>query len=63
MKKIKWKNVLIVLGFLLSTGLLVIDSINLMFGYSYTYFGMFTGFIAVVISLMTFDYLEEIVRR
>lgn len=62
MKRIKWKNVLIALGFLFSTGLLVIDTIKLMFGYSYTYFGMLTGFIAFVISLMTFDYLEEIVR-
>ena len=58
MKRIKWKNIIIALIFISSIALILVDSIKMILGYSYTAFGAYTGLIAIMISLFSYEYLE-----
>ena len=58
MKRVKWKNVLIALIFISSITFVLIDSIKIIAGYSYTAFGTYTGLIAIMVSLFSYEYLE-----
>lgn len=58
MKRIKWKNIMVALIFISSLTLILIDSVKIVLGYSYTEFGAITGLIALIISFYTYEYLE-----
>jgi hypothetical protein len=58
MKRLKWKNIMIALIFILSIVVILVDSAKIILGYSYTAFGAMTGLIAIMISLFSYEYLE-----
>lgn len=58
MKRIKWKNIMVALIFISSLTLILIDSVKIVLGYSYTEFGAITGLIALMVSLFSYEYLE-----
>lgn len=58
MKRIKWKNIMVALIFISSLTLILTDSVKIVLGYSYTFFGAITGLIALIISLLSYEYLE-----
>lgn len=58
MKRIRWKNIIVALIFVLSLTLILTDSVKIVLGYSYTFFGAITGLIAIIISLLSYEYLE-----
>ena len=58
MKRIKWKNIIVALIFISSLTFILIDSIKIIAGYSYTAFGAYTGLIAIIASLFSYEYLE-----
>ena len=58
MKRIKWKNIMVALIFISSLTLILTDSVKIVLGYSYTFFGAITGLIALITSLYTYEYLE-----
>ena len=58
MKRLKWKNIMIALIFILSIAVILVDSVKIILGYSYTAFGAMTGLITIMISLFTYEYLE-----
>ena len=58
MKRLKWKNIMIALIFILSIVVILVDSTKIILGYSYTAFGEMTGLIAIMISLFSYEYLE-----
>lgn len=58
MKRLKWKNIVIALIFILSIVVILADSTKIILGYSYTAFGAMTGLIAIMISLFSYEYLE-----
>lgn len=58
MKRIKWKNIMVALIFISSLTLILTDSVKIVLGYSYTFFGAITGLIALIISFYTYEYLE-----
>lgn len=58
MKRIKWKNIMVALIFISSLTLILADSVKIVLGYSYTFFGAITGLIALIISFYTYEYLE-----
>lgn len=58
MKRIRWKNIIVALIFISSLTFILIDSIKIIAGYSYTAFGAYTGLIAIMVSLFSYEYLE-----
>lgn len=58
MKRLKWKNIMIALIFILSIVVILVDSTKIILGYSYTTFGAMTGLIAIMTSLFSYEYLE-----
>lgn len=58
MKRIKWKNIMVALIFISSLTLILTDSVKIVLGYGYTFFGAITGLIALIISFYTYEYLE-----
>lgn len=58
MKRLKWKNIMVALIFISSLTLILTDSVKIVLGYSYTFFGAITGLIALIISFYTYEYLE-----
>ena len=58
MKRKKWKNIMVALIFISSLTLILTDSVKIVLGYGYTFFGAITGLIALIISFYTYEYLE-----
>ena len=49
---------MVALIFISSLTLILTDSVKIVLGYSYTFFGAITGLIALIISLLSYEYLE-----
>lgn len=58
MKRKKWKNIMVALIFISSLTLILTDSVKIVLGYGYTFFGAITGLIALIICFYTYEYLE-----